>query len=79
MCEYTGYYRKIMQIHHQSKKDGSTVMVAQKEINNQDEMKAFAKETAQGHPLPDGTQWFYCDEKSKHFVVTDLTDAVIVN
>ena len=66
--EYTGYYRKIIQIHHQSKKDGSSAMVAQKEINSQDEMRAFAKETALSHPLPEGSQWLFCGEKSKYFI-----------
>lgn len=79
MCEYTGEYQNIIQIHHQFR-DGKTVMVAQKEINNIDEMRVFARETAKSHPLPEGTQWFFCNEKSRHFVVAvDPSEAVVVS
>lgn len=71
MSDYiTSYCPKIIQIHHQSK-DGSTVMVAQKEIDSQDEMRAFIEKTRKDHPLPEGAQWFFCNEKSRHFVTTD--------
>ena len=58
----------LYQLHHQSKEE-TTEMVAQNEINNQDEMLAWQKDVAIRHPLPEGCQWLVCNEKSRHFVM----------
>lgn len=44
-------------------------MVAQNEINNQQEMQKWQKEIAESHSLPDSCQWLICNEKSRHFVM----------
>jgi len=59
----------LFQLHHQSKADGSTTIVAQSEIRNSEEMKIWQKDVAGRHPLPEGTQWLICNEKSRHFVM----------
>lgn len=59
----------LFQLHHQSKADGSTEMMAQSEIRNNKEMVAWQKDVAGRHPLPDGFQWLICNEKSRHFVM----------
>jgi len=60
---------KLFQIHHQSKVDGTTEFVAQKEIETMEEMKAWQTDVAKRHPLPEGCQWFICNEKDPHFVM----------
>lgn len=59
----------LYQLHWQYK-DGTTDMRAQKEINSQEEMRAFVKEIQEAHPPPDGAVWMACNEKSEHFVLT---------
>jgi len=56
-----------MQIHWQFK-DGATEMIAQRDINSNEEMREFVKETSTNHPLPDGAIWMACDVNSQHFV-----------
>ena len=58
----------LLQIHHQFK-DGHTEMVGQNTISNSTEMRAWEKEIAESHPLPEGAQWFICNEKDEHFVM----------
>ena len=63
----------LTQIHWQWIRKGKTIkteMRAQREINNNDEMREFFEETSRDHPLPDGAIWLACDERSKHFVWT---------
>lgn len=59
----------LFQLHWQYK-DGTTEMRTQREIGCIDEMLTFAKETQEGHPLPDGAIWMACNDKSEHFALT---------
>lgn len=59
--------RNLIQLHHQFK-DGHTEMMAQRDIQNSREMRAFSDELMVAHPLPEGAQWLVCNEKSKYFV-----------
>ena len=49
-------------------------MCAQRDINNYAEMRAFIDDTKESHPLPEKAQWLIVTEKSKHFVMTKMTD-----
>lgn len=69
----------LIRIHHQFK-DGHTEMVEQNTLGSESEMRAWQKEVADSHPLPEAAQWFICNEKSKHFVMAvDPSEAVVVN
>jgi len=48
----------------------TTVFISQRDINSNDEMRLFVKETQESHPIPDDACWMACNEKSKHFVLT---------
>ena len=61
----------LFQLHWQYE-DEKTEMRTQREISNIDEMISFVKETQERHPLPDGTIWMACNQKSKHFLLTNL-------
>ena len=63
------------QIHHQSKKDGSTEMIAQSDDITEDEdtqqkFREWSLDIGSRHPLPEGYQWLVCNEKSEHFACT---------
>lgn len=64
---YNGFKSTLLQIHHQSKKDYTSIMVSQHEIYCQSQMNDWWKETAKENPLPEGCQWMVCNEDSKHF------------
>jgi len=58
----------LIQIHHQSKVDRSrTEFCSQREINNNEEMRNFHKDTAIRYPLPDDFDWLLCNEGSEFF------------
>ena len=57
----------IWQLHWQYR-DNTTDMRAQRDINSNDEMRLFVKETQESQPLPNNALWMACNEKSKHFV-----------
>lgn len=59
----------LLQFHHQFR-DGRTEMKAQKRINNHAELRAYIKEINKSHPLPKGVIWMWCEEGSKHFLMT---------
>jgi len=68
---------KLLQIHHQF--EDHTVMVAQNTISNNAEMRAWEKEVAEDHPLPEGAQWMICNEKSKYFILAvEPSEALII-
>ena len=63
-------YKPIFQIHHQNKKTYETEMVAQSgEIKSQKAIMAWQTEVAKRHPLPEGCQWFICNERDPRFVL----------
>jgi len=59
----------LWQLHHQFK-DGHTEMIAQREINNDDEMREWVKELWKSHPPPKGAVWLACNEKAEYFALT---------
>ena len=64
----------LYQIHHQSKADGTTEMIAQSDDiddNKEAEQKfrGWSLDIGTRHPLPEGSQWLVCNEKSEHFVM----------
>ena len=63
----------LWQLHWQFR-DGTTEMRAQRDINSNDEMRLFVKETQESQPLPKNTIWMACNKKSKHFVMKKSED-----
>jgi len=63
---------KIFQIHHQDEKNGSTEFIAQNEIENEEQMSAWTKDVTERNPLPEGKIWLICNEKSRHFIMTNI-------
>jgi len=59
----------LLQMHHQ-RMDGTTEMIAQREIDSPKEHMAWMKELWESHPPPDGCVWLACNERSRHFVMT---------
>jgi hypothetical protein len=58
----------LVQLHWQYR-NGKTEMKAQREINNQEEMRTFVKETQEEYPLPNRhVMWMTCNEKSEYFI-----------
>lgn len=69
------------QIHHQSKKDGSTEFIAQSDdiVENEEAQKKLREwclDVGSRNPLPEGYQWLFCNEKSKHFLCTFNEESV---
>ena len=63
----------LYQVHHQYIKNGrsiKTVMYAQGEISDQEELRKLISETTERYPLPEGAIWMVCTEQSEHFVRT---------
>ena len=62
----------LYQIHYQFK--DRTEMIAQTEVkegqSNFTILKNLLDELKVSHPLPDGAQWMFCNEKSEHFAMT---------
>ena len=64
---------KLIQLHHQWVKNGKTVkteMMMQVEVDNLQEVSDYAVEAHEKYPLPDGAQWLFVMEGSRHFVMT---------
>jgi len=64
----------IWQLHWQHKDSEKTDFVAQRDINSQEEMKLFVKETVESHSIPDNAIWMACNEESKHFLLMEDED-----
>lgn len=63
------------QIHHQSKKEGNTEMIAQSDdiVDGEEAQQKFREwslDVGKRHPLPEGYQWLVCNENSEHFLCT---------
>jgi hypothetical protein len=68
----------LVQLHHQNKKTGESIFIAQNDIdittgdNGKEQERLWMEETNQKHPIPDGHQWMWCTENSEHFVKTEV-------
>lgn len=62
--------KRLVQLHHQNRKDRSdTIMVAQREIKNPEEMREFVEDVKISHPLPEDCDWLVVEESSPLFVL----------
>lgn len=57
----------LFQLHHQDKKDGSSEMVAQRELESDEDSRRFLRETKVSHPLPEGKRWLMVPKGSPRF------------
>jgi hypothetical protein len=68
----------LVQLHHQNKKTGESIFIAQNDIdittedNGREQERLWMEKTNQIHPLPEDYQWMWCTESSKYFVKTEV-------
>ena len=60
----------LIQLHHQNKKTGRTVFIAQREIENYKEMRCFLDEIVPKYPINKTDDWMACNEESEYFMKT---------
>jgi hypothetical protein len=63
----------LIQLHHQFK-NGKTTMVAQRELQEDIQIRKFIDDVSLRHPLPKGAEWLICTPASHHFVMAVKND-----